>query len=109
MGTLRSPTQGPILDTYRNKIFRQLIISRRAVPTPEQVIELQGESTPHSRPDAGPWTVLATARDASEFCQAWLRLQCEQVAGATAALLLLDDGEGHFSSVAGWPDAHQDL
>ncbi|MCK1368259.1 HlyD family efflux transporter periplasmic adaptor subunit [Bradyrhizobium sp. 62] len=79
------------------------------MPTPEQVIELQGESTPHSRPDAGPWTVLATARDASEFCQAWLRLQCEQVAGATAALLLLDDGEGHFSSVAGWPDAHQDL
>lgn len=79
------------------------------MPTPEQVIELQGESAPHSRPDPGPWTVLSATRDVPEFCQAWLHLQCEQMGGATAALLLLDDGEGHFSSVAGWPDAHQDL
>nr|WP_249815977.1 HlyD family efflux transporter periplasmic adaptor subunit [Bradyrhizobium sp. 138] len=52
---------------------------------------------------------MTRTRNAPEFCQAWLRLQCEQVTGATAALLLLDDGEGHFSSAAGWPDGHQDL
>lgn len=79
------------------------------MPTPEQVVELQSGSTRNSRPDSGPWKVLSAARDAPEFCQAWLRLQCEQVAGATAALLLLDDGEGHFSSIAGWPDARQDM
>lgn len=79
------------------------------MPTPDQVIELQGETGRNSRPDSSPWAVLATGRNVPEFCQAWLRLQCEQVAGATAALLLLDDGDGHFSSVAGWPDARQDL
>lgn len=79
------------------------------MPTPEQAIELQGGSTRNSRPDAGPWTSLSAMRDGPEFCQAWLRLQCEQVSGATAALLLLDDGEGHFSSVASWPDVRQDL
>ncbi|MGD5742336.1 hypothetical protein QUT76_22490, partial [Xanthomonas citri pv. citri] len=86
-----------------------LIISGRAVPTPEQVVELQGGSTRNSKPDPGPWAVLSTTGDTPEFCQVWLRLQCEQVSCATAALLLLDDGEGHFSSVAGWPDARQDL
>ncbi|MDN3276631.1 HlyD family efflux transporter periplasmic adaptor subunit [Frankia sp. RB7] len=79
------------------------------MPTPEQVVELQGGATRDSRSDPGPWTVLSAGRDAPEFCQAWLRLQCEQVTGATAALLLLDDGDGHFSSVAGWPDTRQDL
>ena len=27
----------------------------------------------------------------------------------TTALLLLDDGDGHFSSIASWPDNRQDL
>lgn len=79
------------------------------MPTPEQVIELQGGTARNPRQDPSLWSVLAGTRDAPEFCQTWLRLQCEQVAGATAAILLLDDGEGHFSSAASWPDSRQDL
>lgn len=79
------------------------------MPTPDQVIEFQGAPPRGGQLDPSPWSALGSARDASEFGQAWLRLQCEQVAGATAALLLLDDGEGHFSSVAGWPDPRQDM
>ena len=49
------------------------------------------------------------APDASEFCHAWLTIQCEQIAGRRVGLLLLDDGEGHFSNVAVWPDNRRDL
>lgn len=79
------------------------------MPTPDQVVTLRDALEHGAKPDTSPWAVLASARDVPEFGQAWLRLQCEQIAGATAALLLLDDGEGHFSSVAGWPNPRQDL
>ncbi|MEI9924468.1 MAG: HlyD family efflux transporter periplasmic adaptor subunit [Bradyrhizobium sp.] len=79
------------------------------MPTPEQVIERQTEAASGSRSDSGLWAALSGTRDAPEFCRAWLNIQCEQVAGASAALLLLDDGEGHFSSAAVWPDARRDM
>ncbi|HEX5233352.1 MAG TPA: HlyD family efflux transporter periplasmic adaptor subunit, partial [Bradyrhizobium sp.] len=62
-----------------------------------------------SRKDSGLWQKLSGTRDAPEFCHAWLSIQCEQIAGTTAALLLLDDGDGHFSSAAAWPDDRRDL
>jgi hypothetical protein len=55
------------------------------------------------------WNSLVAAQDASAFCEAWLALQCGMIAGTVSGLLLLDDGEDHFSSVAGWPDPRRDL
>src|SRR5262249_25955839 len=84
--------------------------SRFAVPTPEQVVELQGEGpAAASRSDGNLWGALSGAQDASEFCNAWLTIQCGQISGSIAGLLLLDDGEGHFSSAAVWPDKRSDL
>jgi multidrug efflux pump subunit AcrA (membrane-fusion protein) len=79
------------------------------VPTPEQVVELQAGVAASAKHDAVLWASLAAAREAPEFCHAWLNIQCGQLTGAVAALLLLDDGEGHFSSVAVWPDNRRDL
>ena len=79
------------------------------MPTPEQVVEFQGGTAPGSRNDSGLWAALSAARDAPEFCHAWLNIQCEQIAGTSAALLLLDDGEGHFSSAAVWPEDRRDF
>jgi multidrug efflux pump subunit AcrA (membrane-fusion protein) len=76
----------------------------------EQVAELQpGALTPGSRNDSALWDVLLGARDASEFCRAWLGIQCGMISGTVAGLLLLDDGDGHFSSAAVWPDNRRDL
>jgi multidrug efflux pump subunit AcrA (membrane-fusion protein) len=80
------------------------------VPTPEQVIELQGEGSAGAvRSEGNLWGALSGAQDTAEFCRAWLTIQCGQIPGSIAGLLLLDDGEGHFSSAAAWPDNRRDL
>ena len=80
------------------------------MPTPEQVVELQGEGPAGaSRSDGNLWGALSGAQDVSEFCHAWLSIQCGQIQGSVAGLLLLDDGDGHFSSAAVWPDKRSDL
>ena len=80
------------------------------MPTPEQVVELQGEGPAGAgRGDGNLWGALSAAQDVSEFCRAWLTIQCGQIPGSIAGLLLLDDGEGHFSSAAVWPDNRRDL
>lgn len=80
------------------------------MPTPEQVVELQGEGPAGAgRGDGNLWGALSGAQDVSEFCRAWLAIQCGQIPGSIAGLLLLDDGEGHFSSAAVWPDNRRDL
>jgi multidrug efflux pump subunit AcrA (membrane-fusion protein) len=80
------------------------------VPTSEQVVELQvGASVPGSKNDSSLWEQLSGARDTQEFCHAWLAIQCDMLSGTVAGLLLLDDGDGHFSSAAMWPDDRRDL
>jgi multidrug resistance efflux pump len=68
-----------------------------------------GERQLGSKTESEPWDSLSAAHDASEFCQAWLSIQCRMIPGTVAGLLLLDDGEGHFSTVASWPDDRRDL
>jgi len=59
--------------------------------------------------DVGLWSDFSTAANAKGFCRAWLAVQCSMVKGAIAGLLLVDDGEGHFSTAAVWPDPTRDL
>lgn len=76
----------------------------------EQIVEPQvGPLAANSKLDSGLWDSLSGARDAAEFCRAWLGLQCGMISGAVVGLLLLDDGDGHFSTAAVWPDARRDL
>jgi multidrug efflux pump subunit AcrA (membrane-fusion protein) len=79
------------------------------VPTSEQVIELQTGPASGPKGESDRWSTLSETRDAGEFCRCWLGIQSEMVAGTLAALLLLDDGDGHFSSAAVWPDDRRDL
>src|ERR1051326_1300067 len=70
---------------------------------------MPGSLASSTNAEAALWNSLSDARDAREFCRAWLAIQCGIISGATAGLLLLDDGEGDFSSAAAWPDARRDL
>jgi len=49
------------------------------------------------------WAALGSATDDSEFCQAWLNLQCARTMGCDAALVLLESSEGTFAPAAIWP------
>ena len=66
---------------------------------------------PNAAPGLAPvdetldWARFATARRAGEFCQAWLSLQCRQVPGLVAALLLIDDDDGGYAPAAIWPES----
>ncbi len=69
----------------------------------------ESRSTPDPRAasaaaeEALDWVRFATARQASEFCQSWLNLQCRLVQGARAGLLLLiDDADGSYAPAASW-------
>ena len=80
------------------------------MPSSQQIAELQpAPSSSASKIDAGVWEALFKARHADEFCRAWLSIQCGMISGTVAGLLLLDDGEGHFSTAAAWPDSRRDL
>lgn len=52
--------------------------------------------------EAAAWARFANARQAQEFCQSWLALQCRLVRAA-AGLLLLDEGGASFAPAASWP------
>jgi biotin carboxyl carrier protein len=56
------------------------------------------------------WAGLAAAADSTELCRHWLTLQCIQVPGARAGLLLLRNTAGDAYVPAGvWPDPQRDL
>lgn len=59
--------------------------------------------------EAALWASFAGARQASEFCNAWLAIQCRTVPEATAGLLLLQEGRGRFTPAAIWPDRARDV
>jgi hypothetical protein len=80
------------------------------MPTSQDFAELQGEAPASSAPvDSGLFDSLTRPRGAAEFCRTWLSIQCGMISGTVAGLLLLDDGEGHFSSAATWPDNRRDV
>lgn len=59
--------------------------------------------------EAALWAAFAGAKQASEFCQAWLAIQCRAVPEALAGLLLLQEGRGRFTPAAIWPDRARDV
>lgn len=59
--------------------------------------------------DAAIWSQFAGAQRADQFCEAWLALQCAQIIGARAALLLIRDRDGVFAPAAVWPDRSRDI
>lgn len=76
----------------------------------EQVVEPKaGPRSAGPKLESALWESFSGAQDALEFARAWLGLQCAMISGATAGLLLLDDGDGHFSTAAIWPDPRRDL
>src|SRR5215470_2832382 len=60
--------------------------------------------------DAQLWAVLAATRDAQEFCQSWLAIQCRLIPGVEGGLvLLLIESEGRYGPAAVWPDVRRDM
>jgi RND family efflux transporter MFP subunit len=59
--------------------------------------------------EAALWAAFAGARQASEFCAAWLTIQCRAVPDAVAGLLLLQEGRARFTPAAIWPDRARDV
>ena len=56
------------------------------------------------------WASLAAAADSAELCRHWLAVQCAQVPGTRAGLLLLRSAAGDAYVPAGvWPDPQRDL
>jgi multidrug efflux pump subunit AcrA (membrane-fusion protein) len=84
-------------------------LHRGYVSNAEQIAQLQPGIASEIKGDSGLWDALSGARDGGEFCRAWLGIQCGMISGTVAGLLLLDDGDGHFSSTAVWPDNRRDL
>ena len=56
-----------------------------------------------ARDEAALWAALAAAAGPTEFCRAWLDLQCSRTPGATGGLILLESGPGRFAPAAIWP------
>ncbi|PWS37885.1 hypothetical protein DFH01_00785 [Falsiroseomonas bella] len=59
--------------------------------------------------EAALWASFAGAKQASEFCNAWLAIQCRNVPDVQAGLLLLQEGRGRFTPAAIWPDRARDV
>ncbi|MFZ4407309.1 MAG: HlyD family efflux transporter periplasmic adaptor subunit [Paracraurococcus sp.] len=59
--------------------------------------------------EAELWSGFAGARSAGEFCQTWLALQCRDIPGAAAGLLLLHEGNGRYTPAGIWPDRTRDV
>ncbi len=55
---------------------------------------------------ASPWDAFVNATTSNEFCQAWLALICEQIPGATAAAVLVENQAVQtYVPMAVWPKA----
>lgn len=77
---------------------------RPATPEPPKLRLI----TPQTE-EAALWAAFAGAKQASEFCQAWLAIQCRAVPEALAGLLLLQEDRGRFTPAAIWPDRARDV
>jgi len=55
---------------------------------------------------ASPWDAFINADTSNELCQAWLTLICEQIPGATAAAVLVENQAAqNYVPMAVWPTA----
>lgn len=55
---------------------------------------------------ASPWDAFINANTSNELCQAWLALICEQIPGASAAAVLVENQEMQiYVPMAVWPKA----
>jgi hypothetical protein len=60
--------------------------------------------------EARTWTSFTSSTSDKVFFQSWITLQCQQIDGVRAALVLLrDEIEGSFAPAALWPDEREDL
>jgi GAF domain len=59
--------------------------------------------------DAALWAAFAGARQASEFCCAWLAILCRATTGTIVGLLLLEEEGNCYKSAAVWPDPGRDV
>jgi RND family efflux transporter MFP subunit len=60
--------------------------------------------------DGSVWGVLAGAKDAQEFCQSWLAIQCRMIPGVEGGLvLLLAEADSSYAPAAVWPDVRRDM
>ena len=60
--------------------------------------------------DGSVWAVLAAAKDAQQFCQSWLAIQCRLIPAVEGGLvLLLIEGDGSYAPAAVWPDVRRDM
>lgn len=55
------------------------------------------------------WSGLASAREASEYFESWLALQCAMTPGTRCGLLLLQDDSGTFVPAAVWSGGAGDI
>jgi multidrug resistance efflux pump len=67
-------------------------------------MHLDGASRAQVEPEARLWAAFATAGSTDSLCRSWLALQCRQLGGVHAAMLLLARPGGPFQRVAAWPD-----
>jgi hypothetical protein len=60
--------------------------------------------------EARTWAAFTSSTSDTVFFQSWIALQCQQIDGVRAALVLLrDEVEGSFIPAAMWPDEREDL
>lgn len=82
------------------------------ITTSSSVSEDSGASdtTGTHDPQAAIWVAFATAGNSSAFCKSWLELQCSQITGVRAGLLLLREPGGEsFVPAAVWPEGISDV
>ncbi len=72
----------------------------------ESMLRRQGLA---SASDSNLWATFGAARSAHEFCASWLSIQCRSIQGSRTALLLLQEDDGRYATVATWPDDDRDL
>lgn len=59
---------------------------------------------------ASPWDAFVNANTANELCQAWLALVCEQIPGASAAAVLVENQAAQtYVPMAVWPKASPNM
>src|SRR3954451_7450300 len=60
--------------------------------------------------DGSVWAVLAAAKDAQQFCQSWLAIQCRLIPAVEGGLvLLLSEEDGSYAPAAVCQDCGRDM
>ncbi len=63
-----------------------------------------------SADQSADWSALVDPTSSEQYCQSWLKLQCERLNGVRSGVVLLGEPDsGPFAPVAAWPDADVDV